>query len=234
MEPWNINDSTQEKLWDTSNCSVILNEESSENDNNFEEDMDWLIICQVIARSILTYYEKYIHKVPCRISSRTGHRFMEEILNGHEMRCYQAFRLSQPVFMDFCHELIQRYDLRPTRGMSVYEEVGIFLLICAHGVDNRLSQEIFNHSGETISRHFHRILKVVGKLANDIIAPHPEYNDSKGYHKPQHQRYMPFFKVSGLFFSKINYYKYTCTRLSAKVTQRNYLSLLFTGLYWSH
>ncbi|KAL0429595.1 UNVERIFIED_CONTAM: hypothetical protein Sradi_0585500 [Sesamum radiatum] len=77
--------------------------------------------------------------------------------------------------------------------MSVYEEVGIFLMICAHGVDNRLMQEIFNHSGETISRHFHRVLKVVGKLANDIIRPHTEYNEGKGYHRPQHQRYKPFF-----------------------------------------
>ncbi|KAL0291684.1 UNVERIFIED_CONTAM: hypothetical protein Sradi_7017000 [Sesamum radiatum] len=124
---------------------------------------------------------------------RTGHQFLEEVLHGHEIRCYQAFRLVKSVFLDLCHELTHKYDLQPTRGMSVYEEVGIFLMICAHGVDNRLMQEIFNHSGETISRHFHRVLKVVGKLANDIIRPHTEYNEGKGYHRPQHQRYKPFF-----------------------------------------
>ncbi|KAL0374179.1 UNVERIFIED_CONTAM: hypothetical protein Sradi_3333600 [Sesamum radiatum] len=123
---------------------------------------------------------------------RTGHQFLEEVLHGHEIRCYQAFRLVKSVFLDLCHELTHKYDLQPTRGMSVYEEVGIFLMICAHGVDNRLMQEIFNHSGETISRHFHRVLKVVGKLANDIIRPHTEYNEGKGYHRPQH-RYKPFF-----------------------------------------
>lgn len=100
------------------------------------------------------------------------------------------------MLLDLCYELVHKYDLQPTRGMSTYEEVGIFLMTCAHGVDNRLLQEIFNHSGETISRHFHRVLKVIGKFANDIIAPHSEYNEGKGYHKPQHQRYMPLFKVS--------------------------------------
>ncbi|KAL0433340.1 UNVERIFIED_CONTAM: hypothetical protein Slati_2668300 [Sesamum latifolium] len=84
------------------------------------------------------------------------HQFLEEVLHGHEIRCYQAFRLVKSAFLDLCHELTHKYNVQPTRGMSVYEEVGIFLMICAHGVDNRLMQEIFNHSGETISRHFHR------------------------------------------------------------------------------
>ncbi|KAG8391345.1 hypothetical protein BUALT_Bualt01G0178200 [Buddleja alternifolia] len=43
--------------------------------------------------------------------------------------------------IDLCHELTEKYDLYPTRGMPVYEEVGIFLIACAHGVDNRLLQE---------------------------------------------------------------------------------------------
>ncbi|KAK6917002.1 hypothetical protein RJ641_017753, partial [Dillenia turbinata] len=50
-------------------------------------------------------------------------------------------------------------------------------MTCAHGVGNRLIQEMFNHSGETVYEHFHRVLGVINKLAKDIIKPHPHYND---------------------------------------------------------
>ncbi|KAK6147922.1 hypothetical protein DH2020_018834 [Rehmannia glutinosa] len=169
MEPWDIRD--YDSVWssDITNCALIH---------------PIFFLMRKLKRMI----------IPCRTSMRTGHVFIEEILNGHGKRCYQAFRLAKPVFLDLFHELTHKYDLHPTRGMSIFEEVGIFLMTCAHGVDNRLMQEILNHSGETISRHFHSVLKAISKLANDIIRPHPEYNEGKRYHTPQHQRYIPFFK----------------------------------------
>ncbi|KAL8545544.1 hypothetical protein ACS0TY_005623 [Phlomoides rotata] len=197
VEPEDIRDLTDYTLkesWEVSNCFSLLPSTFPEEEVTKDENDDWSVLCQVTAHSILAYYENYIHKTPCRTSIRTGHKFIEEILSGSGIRCYQAFQLTKPVFLDLCYELTHKYDLQPTRGMSTYEEVGIFLMTCAHGVDNWLLQEIFNHSGEIISRHFHRVLKAIGKFANDIIAPHPEYNEGKGYHKPQHQRYMPFFK----------------------------------------
>ncbi|KAJ9552300.1 hypothetical protein OSB04_016345 [Centaurea solstitialis] len=39
------------------------------------------------------------------------------------------------------------------------------------------AQESFNHSLETISRHFHRVLKAVLKMSADIIKPTANYND---------------------------------------------------------
>ncbi|KAH0693337.1 hypothetical protein KY285_020434 [Solanum tuberosum] len=55
-------------------------------------------------------------------------------------------------------------------------------------------QDIFQHSGETVHRHFRSVLKVVSKLARDIIKPHLNYNDGVGAHKPCNDRYLPFFK----------------------------------------
>ncbi|KAL8519717.1 hypothetical protein ACS0TY_010594 [Phlomoides rotata] len=162
MEPEDIRDLTDYTLkesWEVSNCSSLLPSTFPEEEEvTKDENDDWSVLCQVTAHSILAYYENYIHKTPCRTSIRAGHKFIEEILSGSGIRCYQAFRLTKPVFLDLCYELT-----------------------------HKLLQEIFNHSGETISRHFHRVLKAIGKFANDIIAPHPEYNEGKGYHKPQHQ-----------------------------------------------
>ncbi|PIM98388.1 hypothetical protein CDL12_29134 [Handroanthus impetiginosus] len=176
MEPWNIRDCLSMKLWDISNCISISSnipydrEMSDINEDQVQKDLDWWTLCQVTTRSILTYYENYLYK---------------EILNGYGIRCYQAFHLEKLVFLDLCHKLTHKYGLYPTREMSVYEEVAIFLMTCAHGVDNRRDD----------LKAFHRVLKSVGKLAKDIIKPHPEYNEGKGYHRPHQYRYKPFFDV---------------------------------------
>ncbi|XP_071727634.1 uncharacterized protein [Rutidosis leptorrhynchoides] len=70
-----------------------------------------------------------------------------------------------------------RYGVKLTHNVSIEESVGIFLLILAHRCGNRLAQETFNHSGETIHRHFHMILKAVLKLSGDIIKPNTRYNE---------------------------------------------------------
>ncbi|XP_074352107.1 uncharacterized protein LOC141691267 [Apium graveolens] len=78
--------------------------------------------------------------------------------------------------------------------MTTYEEVGIFLMIVAHGTGNRLMQEMFNHSGETITRNFHSVLEAICRMVKDVIIPSSNYNTGAGYHKPQHRQYYPYFK----------------------------------------
>ncbi|KAJ0781661.1 hypothetical protein HanPI659440_Chr06g0251791 [Helianthus annuus] len=87
------------------------------------------------------------------------------------------FRLHVDVFKSLCSDLRMHYSPKETRNVSIEESVGIFLLILAHGCGNRLAQEIFNHSGETIHRHFHHVLRAVLKLSGDIIMPKANYND---------------------------------------------------------
>ncbi|XP_071700423.1 uncharacterized protein [Rutidosis leptorrhynchoides] len=87
-----------------------------------------------------------------------------------------------------------RYGVKSTRNVSIEESVGIFLLILAHGCGNRLAQETFNHSGETIHRHFHKILKAVLKLSGDIIKPNTCYNEEVPPQILNDSRYYPMFK----------------------------------------
>ena len=42
------------------------------------------------------------------------------------------------------------------------ESVAICLLILGHGICNRMVQEIFPHSSETISRHFEKMITLLG------------------------------------------------------------------------
>ncbi|KAJ9546864.1 hypothetical protein OSB04_019407 [Centaurea solstitialis] len=81
---------------------------------NLEEDVE-----------LNRYYYTRIHKEPCMTSTQTGHAWMEEILNGHPIRCVNAFRMSASLFMQLCKELQQKYGLMPSRKISMQEKVGV-------------------------------------------------------------------------------------------------------------
>lgn len=188
MDPWRL-PSVFSQFGQLSNSDT---EEEEEKTNYLE----WEALCYTTATTLVYYSEMYIHKQPCHTSIRSGSQLIHEILTGNETRCYQDFRMYKSTFYNLCADLVHRYGLVCTSGMSVYEEVGMFLMTCAHGVGNRLIQEMFNHSSETISRHFHSVLQAVNRLAADIIKSVWNYATGVGYHTPQNPRYLPYFKVS--------------------------------------
>jgi hypothetical protein len=48
----------------------------------------------------------------------------------------------------------------------------------AQGSCNRMVQKRFQHSGETIYRHFHKILKALNLMVMDLIKPsNPTFNE---------------------------------------------------------
>jgi transcriptional antiterminator len=57
--------------------------------------------------------------------------------------------------------LVQRLrenNLADSRYVSVEEQLGIFLYAVSKNASNRTLQDQFQHSGETISRHFRAVL----------------------------------------------------------------------------
>ncbi|CAN1154524.1 hypothetical protein LINPERPRIM_LOCUS41164, partial [Linum perenne] len=61
----------------------------------------------------------------------------------------------------------------------ISEIVALFLNILAHCVRNRTIKATFIHSGETISRHFHKVLKAVLLIGDDYIKERPQVLSSR-------------------------------------------------------
>ncbi|XP_062085763.1 protein ALP1-like [Humulus lupulus] len=140
------------------------------------------------------YYTTYIEKTPCMNSSQTGHMWLMEILKGHESRCYSMFRMEKDVFIKICDELEANYGFKGSKRMCALEILGMFLFTLGHGAGNRLTQERFQHSGETVSRYFNKVLDVLCHMSVDVLKPpDPEFKDV-----PEEilkdSRYMPHFK----------------------------------------
>ncbi|KAK2648063.1 hypothetical protein Ddye_015552 [Dipteronia dyeriana] len=145
-----------------------------------------------VARATVYHHNNFLIKEPCRNSTRTGWMFMMEILNGNDRRCQEQFRMEKHVFVKLCDRL-RSYGLTSTKGVRLEEAVGMFLMTLGHRVGNRIIQEQFQHSGETVSRQFGIVLEKMTMFAFDEIRPPTEFNEVPHYIR-SNPKYWPCFK----------------------------------------
>ncbi|XP_028085331.1 uncharacterized protein LOC114286365 [Camellia sinensis] len=87
---------------------------------------------------------------------------MYELFNGHQGRFEDAVSMSKPVFLMLCDTLHSFGLTLPQRehGVPLEEKVAIFICVL-QGMKMKDLQERFQHSKETLSQHFHKVLKVM-------------------------------------------------------------------------
>ncbi|KAM6566134.1 protein ALP1-like [Cannabis sativa] len=139
---------------------------SSSSDSDFDDFTDFLMFY-----FLNDYNETFNEKVPQRTSVLSGEDFVKELLGGHERTCYELLRMDKNVFNELCTCLKQKNYIKDTREIKVEEAMAIFLIIVGQNMGMRFVADRFQHSLETIDRHFHSTLKAICKLGKDIIRP---------------------------------------------------------------
>ncbi|KAK9270065.1 hypothetical protein L1049_025638 [Liquidambar formosana] len=169
------------------------------------------------------YSSTFIIKEPCRNSPHTGWKFMMEILGGHEKRCHEMFRMEKHVFRELC-DTLKGYGLKSTRGIPVEEAVGMFLMTLGHGIGNRMIQERFQHSGETVSRQFSNVLNYMSTFTMEMIKPHDNYNEVPN-HIRQNPKYHPYFRARWAILERIHSYEFDkqVTIVAASMALHNFI-----------
>ncbi|KAJ6291019.1 hypothetical protein OIU76_024184 [Salix suchowensis] len=133
---------------------------------DFDLELDKM---ELVAAAAGYYYYNSITRQPRQSSLPYGSSFMSEVLNGPDDGCQEMFRMDKHVFHNLCGILRQRGMLRDTAGVMIEEQLAIFLNIIGHNERNRVIQERFQHSGETISRHFNNVLKAIKSLSHSRV-----------------------------------------------------------------
>ena len=78
-------------------------------------------------------------------------------------------------------------------NMKLEEQLVMFLHTLGHNLRNRKIGHNFDHSGETVSRHFHKVLKAILGLHNEYLLPPVAATPIEIAGK---DRFYPFFKVN--------------------------------------
>ncbi|KAJ4747225.1 nuclease [Rhynchospora pubera] len=89
-----------------------------------------------------------------------------DILTGHPIRCYNAFRMTIGNFHRLCQKISNQLN---TKRTIAEEQLAIFLACVGHGLSIRKLQEEFQHSTETIYRIFKDVLKAILSMRDEYI-----------------------------------------------------------------
>ncbi|KAJ1690003.1 hypothetical protein LUZ63_014158 [Rhynchospora breviuscula] len=102
------------------------------------------------------------------------------ILDGHEDRCYDSYRMSTTNFNILC-DILKEKGLTARGDVIIEEQVAMFLEILGRGHTMKTVGEEFQHSIETVWRHFRQVLSCVLQLYSTYIRlPDPS--------KPRHRK----------------------------------------------
>ncbi|KAF6156991.1 hypothetical protein GIB67_039752 [Kingdonia uniflora] len=137
-------------------------------DYDFDEDY-MIALAATAAVAASHYYENHISKEPCRNSKLTGKEYIAELVDGNHVRMYENLRMDKLVFKKLFDIITTEGSLRDTRGVSVDEQVGMFLYTIGHDECNRIVQERYQHSREIVSCHFNTVLDVTVSLAPKFL-----------------------------------------------------------------
>ncbi|KAL5700150.1 hypothetical protein ACHQM5_025633 [Ranunculus cassubicifolius] len=100
--------------------------------------------------------------------------------------------MDQHIFLRLCKIHEDRGLLKMTKHMSVVEQVAIFLITVGHNERNRMIRDRFQHSGETISRHFNNVLREISEFSISMIRP-PSFAVVPSNIR-RNPKYWPYFK----------------------------------------
>ncbi|MQM05560.1 hypothetical protein Taro_038377, partial [Colocasia esculenta] len=159
-----------------------------------EENALFLAIDEAIADEIFESNEEHSVPRPMHTSSHSGHIWIHEVMQGHERRCYNVFRLHPTTFMKLRDKLMERDLIRDSRYVTATEKLAIFMYAMGHGVASGAMCEHFQHSSETINKHVREVTTTLASLRfnyiklptlTDLVHPRIRHDD----------RFYPYFKI---------------------------------------
>ncbi|CAL5384396.1 unnamed protein product [Camellia sinensis] len=132
-----------------------------------DDDLDFAMVCQMWEAT-----NGIPGKQPQRTCPYTGEMYTQHLLNGHPRTIREVLRMDAPTFRSLCDELKRREFIKVDK--------------------NRLAADRFQHSTETIHRHFKIMMRALCRLAVLIIRP-PDPNVIPPEIR-NNQKHYPWFK----------------------------------------
>ncbi|KAI8525626.1 hypothetical protein RHMOL_Rhmol13G0245000 [Rhododendron molle] len=161
-------------------------------------------------------------KIPQRTCPLSGQEYTTFLLTSHPQNIKDMLRVDKHTFRALAVELVRRGLLEwDHKNLSVEESLAIFLYICGQNARDRVVADRFQHSLDTISRHFNIIRRAICNLAPFIIRP-PNLHETP----PEilHDgRYYPWFKccTTGLILVVVAFGLYLAAVVYVNWCERN-------------
>ncbi|KAK7848268.1 hypothetical protein CFP56_005238 [Quercus suber] len=145
--------------------------------------------------------QRHYDKQPMRDSILTGQGYMDE-LDSNPNKCFEMFRMTRSYLLHLVDELIGHGYLKEGQGdVDATQAVAMLLYILGHNTQMGCVADRFQHSIETVSRHFRKVLRAFYSYARHLIKPDPDV-----VYLPEHLRvnkYCPWFEEGSANDSRV-------------------------------
>lgn len=112
--------------------------------------------CHVPRRAAASY------TMTARLNSQLSHLHM--IIDVGDVQCVVSLRMNRHAFGRLCYLLSNIGGLVDSRYVRVQEKVAMFLSILVHHKKNRVTGHDYIRSEQTISTHFHEVMRAILKF----------------------------------------------------------------------
>lgn len=140
------------------------------------------------------HYRLHLNKQPYRDDIIRGHAYIWNVLEGKDARCPEMFRMERHTFLALCDCFRRKNLLKGTCHILVVKQLAIFMKTIGLRETNRDIADRFQHSPETISRHFSNVLKALCLFFKEVVTP-PDFQNSHPYIRCN-DKYFPWFENS--------------------------------------
>lgn len=127
-----------------------------EYDDEVEGEIIPLILANVVDESSHHYEKQAVHT-----SILTGESYVQKLLKGHPRAFQRTFRMPRYTYRKLEEFFENNTDLEASDTISIAQKFAMFIWIVGKGASNRDVQDRFQHSGDTVSRCFHQVLKAL-------------------------------------------------------------------------
>ncbi|KAJ9705344.1 hypothetical protein PVL29_003403 [Vitis rotundifolia] len=119
------------------------------------------------------HHSNYLERLISNEGDYERHVLMERLTLMDNKDCYNQLRMGNDTFARLVNILRETSCLRNSSHSNVEEQVAKFLHIVGHNLRNRTMKFYFKCSSETISRHFHQVLRAIISL-DDVFLKQPD------------------------------------------------------------
>jgi hypothetical protein len=117
----------------------------------------WTVVLIAMLLQVMNTYQLLFLsptvRTPYHTSILTGEAWVYELIYGHPDRIRHNLGVDCDVFNALLHVLHRNGFVLSRNGVSVEEQLGIFLYTCVTGLSSRLVGERFQRSPDTITRY---------------------------------------------------------------------------------
>ena len=113
--------------------------------------------CLVIITAMITIMMMPTNPEPYHTSIISGQMWVKELLHGHPDRIYCELGVQKEVFLELICT-VHSFGITGSKYVTLEEQLSTFLYMCMTGLTIHHTGECFQHSNNTISKSFQKML----------------------------------------------------------------------------